>query len=314
MFDWLFGNSTQKQLDESKKQLRDYQNNIENNRYMGNAISQILSDPANAELVSKISSTNPTFSTDMMNEAMNYRKQANFGDQDYKTMQEDYNALEKKNRYNYFGDGLLGSILNPIGQTATGIGDLVTGQYAANDRDVASDLGAAAETALSFIPILGGASKALKLGKAGSMLSKAGDMMNSTKGMIATGGLFGGADALRQNGSETSLGDLLTGAGTGAAFSAAIPMGQRLLKNRGTKVISNAMTGGGIPQDVTSQIVGALPNKALYQNALKSYIPKTTFGKVALGAGALYGGSKLMNGFNQQPDYNSYSMMANGGY
>lgn len=314
MFDWLFGNSTQKQLDESKKQLRAYQNDIDTNRYMGNAISQILSDPANADLVSKISSTNPTFSTDMMNQAMDYRKQANFGDQDYKTMLEDYNKLEKKNRYNYFGDGILGAILNPIAQTATGIGDLVTGQYQANDRDIASDLGAAAETALTFIPVLGGASKALKLGKVGGLMSKAGNMMNSTKGMIATGGLFGGADALRQGGSETSMGDFLTGAGTGAAFSAAIPFGSRLLRNRGSRVINNAMTGSGIPQDVATQVVGALPNRALYQNALKSFIPKTTVGKVALGAGALYGGNKLLSGFNQQPDYNSYSMMANGGY
>lgn len=89
----------------------------------------------------------------------------------------------KQGRNNYFGNGLVGSLLNPIAQTATGIGDLAGlalsgGKYNAWDksqnelgvsRDIGSDLGALAETALTVIPM----AHSLKVAKAGKALKAA---------------------------------------------------------------------------------------------------------------------------------------------
>lgn len=307
MFDWLFGNETKKQLDQTKQQLGQYQDSGAYNREMAGAMDSILKDPANKDLIATVAAQDPNFLTDWTGQMQSMRKQANFGDITQKDLQTQYDALEKKNRYNYFGDGLLGMFLNPIGQTATAGFDLLTGQYANNKRDVASDLGAGVETALSFIPLAGGIAKGAKLG--GSM-AKMGNAMNSTKGTIASGGLFGGAEAVRQGGAETDPMDVLTGVGTGAAFSAAIPLGGRMLRNRGSKQLTGAMAGRGMDQAAINQTMSAIPNKELYQTALRSFIPKSTFGKVALGGGALYGGSKLFGGGAPQPmSYNDYSGM-----
>ena len=46
--------------------------------------------------------------------------------------------------------------------------------------------------------------------------------------------------------------------------------------------------------------MGSVPNKALYQTALRSFVPKSTIGKVAAGGGALYGASQLMGIGGQQ--------------
>jgi len=307
MFDWLFGNETKKQLDQTKQQMTDYGLNNTYNREMANAMDSILKDPANKDLLSNISSQDPSFLTNWGDQSRAMRQSANFGDLSQKDLQDQYDLLSKKDRYNYFGDGLLGMLLNPIGQTATAGYDLLTGQYANNKRDVASDLGAGVEAALSLIPFAGGIAKGAKLG--GSM-AKVGNSMNSIKGLTASGGLFGGAEALRQGGVETDPMDILTGAGTGAAFSAAIPFGSKLLRNRGSKQLTGAMAGRGMDQAAINQTMSAIPNKELYQTALRSFIPKSTFGKLALGGGALYGGSKLFGGGAQQPmDYNDYSSM-----
>lgn len=312
MFDWLFGNDTQKKLDQTQQQMRDYRYGLDSSREMAGAMDSILKDPANKDLITTVAAQNPSFISDWTSQTQDLRRQANFGDLSYKDMQDQYDTMEKKNRYNYFGDGLLGMLLNPIGQTATAVGDLVSGNYVKNKRDVASDLGAGLETALTLVPMVGGIAKGAKLGGG---LAKMGNMMNSTKGMIGTGALFGGADALRQEGADANPMDVLTGAGTGAAFSAAIPFGQKLLQKRGTNVLSNAMTNRGMDQAAINATMGALPNKALYQTALKSYIPQSTFGKVALGGGLLYGGSKLLGGGGQPAmNYNDYSGMAQDPY
>lgn len=312
MFDWLFGNNTQKQLDQTQQQMRDYRYGLDSNREMAGAMDSILKDPANKDLIATVAAQNPSFISDWTNQTQDLRKQANFGDLSYKDMQDQYDTMEKKNRYNYFGDGLLGMLLNPIGQTATAVGDLVSGNYAKNKRDVASDLGAGLETALTLVPMVGGIAKGAKLGGG---LAKMGNMMNSTKGMIGTGALFGGADALRQEGADANPMDVLTGAGTGAAFSAAIPLGGRMLRNRGSKQLTGAMAGRGMDQAAINQTMSAIPNRELYQTALRSFMPKSTVGKLALGGGALYGGSKLFGGGAPQPmSYNDYSGMAQDQY
>lgn len=48
--------------------------------------------------------------------------------------------------------------------------------------------------------------------------------------------------------------------------------------------------------------MSSVPNKALYQTALRSFVPKTTLGKAAVGGGALLGANHLMGGGQQQAD------------
>ena len=317
MFDWLFGNNTQKQLDQTQQQMRDYRYGLDSSREMAGAMDSILKDPANKDLIATVAAQNPSFISDWTNQTKDLRRQANFGDLSYKDMQDQYDTMEKKNRYNYFGDGLLGSILNPIGQTATAVGDLVSGNYAKNKRDVASDVGAGLETALTFLPLAGGAMKAMKLGKAGAAVNGA---VNSIPGMALTGAGFGAADAYRQGGQDTQPLDVLGGAAMGGLFGGGIPivgrMGSKFLRNRGTNVLTDAMTNKGMDQAAIDGVLGSLPNKALYQQALQSFVPRSTFGKIAAGGGLLYGGSRLLNsGTEQQPmDYNDYSSMAQDPY
>ena len=317
MFDWLWGNNTKKELDQTGQQLKGYGDNIAYNREMAGAMDSIMKDPANKDLVATVAAQDPQFMTNWLNQTRDMRRQANFGDITQRDLQSQYDTLEKKNRYNYFGDGLLGAILNPIGQTVSAGVDLATGQYGKNGRDAASDLGALAETALTFLPMAGGAMKAMKLGKAGAAVNGA---VNSIPGMALTGAGFGAADAYRQGGQDTQPLDVLGGAAMGGLFGAGIPiagrMGSNFLRNRGANVLTNAMTNKGMDQAAIGGVLGSLPNKALYQQALQSFVPRSTFGKIAAGGGLLYGGSRLLNsGAEQQPmNYNDYSSMAQDPY
>lgn len=126
----------------------------------------------------------------------------------------------KQGRNNYFGNGLIGSILNPMAQTATGIGDLAGlalsgGKYNAWDkskndlgvsRDIGSDLGALAETALTIIPAVKEASlaKAGKAVAAGTATAKQKAISEAAKAMTA---------------GQKIAGNALLGAGIGASGS-----------------------------------------------------------------------------------------------
>lgn len=213
-----------------------------------------------------------------------------------------YNQELKDNRYNYFGNGLLGALLNPIGQTASAAKDLATGQYGENDRDMWSDIGAAGQTALSFLPFAGGLARAG--GAVGKMGAGVGKAINTVPGMAATGAGFSAGETLRQDGSDTDMGELLGSAGTGAAFGAAIPIagrvGGKMLRNRGANVLNREMAQSGVADDVAQQFMGSVPNRALYQTALRSFVPQSTAGKLAVGAGGIYGASRLMGGGQQQ--------------
>lgn len=284
MFDWLFGDGG-KARKENEQQLE----SLNTQRADADLLSQVFNN--------RMSSGN--YTSDNMGTI------ASAGDaygqfvKDADTQKSELEKSLKQSRYDYFGNGLLGALLNPIGQTATAGFDLATGQYDANDRDMWSDLGALGETALTAVPFAGGAMKALKLGKAGSALTRG---VNSVPGMAAVGAGFGGLEALRQGGSETQLQDALSQAGMGAAFGGGIPLAGRMLKGRGTKVLSNQMASRGMDQQAIGQTMGAIPNRALYSSALRSFVPKSTFGKVAAGAGAVAGGGMLMNGMGgQQP-------------
>lgn len=127
----------------------------------------------------------------------------------------------KANKNNYFGNGLIGGLLNPIAQTANSLGDLAglgisggkanawdgSNDYLGDKRDIGSDLGALGETALTVIPM----GKAASLAKAG----KAASAGTATAKQMAK---LAAAQAPKSLGSRVASGALL-GAGFGATGS-----------------------------------------------------------------------------------------------
>lgn len=306
MFDWLFG----KGRDAYEKEQRQALDNAYTDKFVTDYVSQQMGGMRDK--------FKGTIDDNQWNDAMdNIKSIAQRNSDAYNDTQKQFDETMKKQRHNYFGDGLLGSILNPIAQTGTAALDLATGNY--KDRDVMSDLGAAGQTLLSALPAVGGAAKVLGMGKVASGLDKVNKALYTIPGSMATGAAFGGLETLRQGGSDTNLNDVLGSAGTGAAFGAAVPAamkyGGKALRNRGSKVVQNSLTGAGVGADDMASIMGKMSNKALYQEALRSLVPKSTFGKLALGGGALYGGSRLLGGGQPQPqtidDY--YAMQQQGG-
>lgn len=306
MFDWLFGNNKEKdalqsQSDEAFKQ---------------KFIANYMNDKMGAQRANFGGISDSDWNYNMEN-LRSYSDQSNSAYDDINKQLGDYN---KKNKYNYFGNGLIGSILNPIGQTASAVTDLATGDYAKNGRDLWSDLGAAGETALTVLPGVGALAKGAKLGKVASGIDKFNKAAYTIPGSMATGAVWGGLDKVREDGAQVNPMDILGSAGTGAAFGGIIPAvgkyGGNMLQKRGTNVLQRSMARSGIDNDVAQQLLTATPKRALYQEALRSYIPKSTFGKVALGGGALYGGSQLMGMMSpQQPQtLEDYYAMQNGGY
>lgn len=306
MFDWLFG----KGRDAYEKEQRQALDNAYTDKFVTDYVSQQMGGMRDK--------FKGTIDDNQWNDAMdNIKSIAQRNSDAYNDTQKQFDETMKKQRHNYFGDGLLGSILNPIAQTGTAALDLATGNY--KDRDVMSDIGAAGQTLLSALPAVGGAAKVLHMGKVASGLDKVNKALYTIPGSMATGAAFGGLETLRQGGSDTNLNDVLGSAGTGAAFGAAVPAvmkyGGNALRNRGSKVVQNSLAGAGVGADDMASIMGKMSNKALYQEALRSLVPKSTFGKLALGGGALYGGSRLLGGGQPQPqtidDY--YAMQQQGG-
>lgn len=314
MFDWLLGDGG-KAREQEKQALQQMAIQNQYNREMANAMSAISADPANADILASLTEADPSFLNNWNNQAMGMRSQANMGVNQYDEARKAYDEMEKKDRYNYFGNGMLGALLNPIGQTVSAGVDLATGNYGKNDRDVMSDLGALGSTALTFVPGVGLAGKGAKA-------------FGSVKGMAGLGAGFGATEALREGGSDTNFSDVLSQAGTGALFGGGIGFaGNKLggmMRNRGAnnivgKYMADNPTGAKafLENNMTKQLrnqVVKQPNflgnyGGLYGNALGSLVPKSTFGKVAAGGAGLYGGMKLLGGGEPDP------MMAGaGGY
>lgn len=144
-----------------------------------------------------------------------------------------------KSKNNYFGNGMIGAVLNPWAQVATGAADLAGmglsgGKYNAWDkdkdpigasRDVISDLGAVGETAfdLAGMGALGNAVKG------GTKL-----MSNVGKTALRTGALGAGENAfstVREQGRDTNLGDVALSAGIGGVIGGALGGGSQLFGN-----------------------------------------------------------------------------------
>lgn len=278
MFDWLFGSKRQTNYDDTSSRYRDWQKaNSAANEYYANNIANVdwnsLSDEDKASRTAEFDKLN---------------NQRNALGENYQNMLDTYNAENQYYKNKAFGDGIIGSFLNPIAQTASAAANLAGGGYSKNNRDWVSDLGAAAETALNFVP---GAS-ALKSVNGATKLSKGALALNALTGAGASM-----ADAYRQGGKNTDLNDAISQAGTGALFGAAVPaaigLGGNFVKNRG---------------------------------GWRNMLPQSKLGKAALIGGGLYGGSKLLGGGGaipqgqaqeQQPsdqDLYNYYMMTQGGY
>lgn len=296
MFDWLFGSGRQTNFDDTNKMYGQFNDarTAADNYFDKNIAGKDWGTLGNQEKARLTAEYNDLTST-----ADNLSSQ-------YTATSDLFNQEEKENKNNYFGNGLLGAILNPFAQTFNAGVDAITGNY--EGRDLMSDLGAVGESALTFVPFAGGAMKAMKLGKAGNAVNKA---VNSIPGMAGVGAGFGGLEALRQGGSETNLSDVMSQAAMGGAFGGAIPLAGKMLRNRGSKVLSRNMASRGMEQPQINAAMGSIPSKALYSTAVRSFIPKSTFGKVALGGGALLGGNALMNRMGGEPQVDPSMMMQN---
>lgn len=217
-------------------------------------------------------------------------------------------------RGTFIDGGLLGALINPLTQTvkagadlAGGIGGSIGGDEHAwdawNKRDHLSDLGALANTALTFTGagnLARGASLGAKVG-AGALI----------------GGLQNGAYNLYQNGQNTDLGNLAGDMAFGAAISGAIPVAGNALGNISTRgaqrLVDSAIARNGL--DLTGDAYMSAINNAKHglRGGLISFgagmIPQTRLGKAAaIGGGAALGGMTLSNllGGGQQNDYNNY--------
>ena len=206
--------------------------------------------------------------TAIMNSYNNARAQAKSG---LDTLGKAYEQEEKDWRYKPFGNGIIGGMINPMYQAGTAAVDLMGNTYKQNNRDPVSDIGAGVESLMNIIP---GASGVKALTSAGK-ISRGALVRNALSGAASSV-----AGAYREGGQNTKLSDALGRIPMGAAMGAAMPIG--------------------------FDKFGSLKNK-LTGTDWRKYLPKSTMGKVALGGGALYGGSKLLplfggGGQNQYQD------------
>lgn len=303
MFDWLFGSNRKTNYDDTRSLYDDYNNaNNQANKFydenIGGGKWDSLDDQQKYDIANQFSQL------DASRQGLSNQ---------YDSVYDMYNQENKDNRYNYFGNGLLGTFLNPIAQTATAGFDLATGNY--KDRDAVSDAGALGDTLMTLLPGVGVIKGAGKIGKA----------MTSVPGMAGIGAGFGASDTLRQGGSETDPNDILQSGIMGGLFGgglgAAEKYGGRYLQNRGANRIADraladpnnanlareTLENSTRPSLVNS--IKADPRTygnfgGIYSNAVRSLIPQSTLGKgIALG-GLAYGGSQVGNmmGGGQQAD------------
>ncbi len=219
------------------------------------------------------------------------------------------------NRGTFFNGGLLGALINPITQTVkagvdlgAGIGGSIGGDEHAwdawNSRDHLSDLGALANTALTFTGagnLARGATLGAKIG-AGALI----------------GGLQNGAYNLYQNGQNTNLGDLMGDVAFGAGIGGAIPLAGNALGNIATKgaqrIVDSGLARTGLNLSDDAYMAAINNAKSGIRGGLTSFgaglMPTTKLGKAAaLGGGAALGGltlSNLLGGGNQSDEYNNY--------
>lgn len=231
----------------------------------------------------------------------------------------------KHNKYNEFGNGIIGGLINPVGQVASLGGDLLygagTGDWSkAAKRDYVSDLGALANTALTFTGV--------------GNLARTAPLASKIAAGAAMGGAQNAAFNLWQNGSDAQIGDVLGDAAFGAAIGGAIPVAGNAIGNitqRGAvKNVNNALRNAGFGsnlgdagmyaagQNVLGDQYQSLLNQAnsgvrnKLTNLATGALPNSRLGKAAaIGGGAALGGyglSKIFGGNNTQQMVNDIKL------
>lgn len=204
-------------------------------------------------------------------------------------------AQYKANKNNYFGNGFIGSLLNPIAQTANGIGDLAgmaisggkanswdgSNDYLGDKRDIGSDLGALGETALTLIPLGKGLSVA-KAGKAVNAAKAAGTVIEPGTKLAKQAALLAKSQVPKTIGQKMAGGALM-GAGFGATGSLRDMGFENFDAGKfGLSTALGAGIGGGLaglgglwnkytqpaPGNAIVPYSGANANSGEYQNAL----------------------------------------------
>lgn len=191
----------------------------------------------------------------------------------------------KKNKYNIYGDGLVGSLLNPFHQAGTAVQDFVssgTSKWDSGERDALADLASIGEAGLTIAPFAGGALKAgkaaLGLGKAGGEVAKAtAKTLGKTMGKGALwGGTYGALGSLEDMGTKDfNLGQLLGGVALGAGMGAGMSgIGYGIGKAK-NKLADVAMNNRAVWEDVPVQRYNDMgdaiaKNGVSYQDAFKT--------------------------------------------
>lgn len=272
MQDFLIGKNKYEIDNEYDKAIRDA--GEERARAVFDAVDQKRMYNANKDYFDSIGATAPS-AYNVSNQYEDYMNQ----------LQKEREDMAKENKNNYVGDGLLGSLFNPIAQTVDAGADLTggitTGNWDAwNKRDHLSDLASLGETALTLVPVAGGAMKAIRrAGAAANAASKAGKIGKAVSAVsnarkahpvlssMAYSGLYGGLGELERKGTDASLGDVALGTALGAGVGG-------ILHGVG-KGVGNVWNkySAGVPSNSTELVRyagGNAANTPAYQNALNT--------------------------------------------
>ena len=221
MFDFLFGKTKDQIADEYNKAISDTKQSMADSVYQQhynkalydankNYFDSIgVKDPASSYWDSQGNRVNAL--SDTVNQYGSYLKELE-GEKD---------KAARQNKYNIFGSGLIGGLLNPFHQVGTAAQDFVTSgtkEWQNGNRDLLSDIGALGEVGLTVAPIIGSAAK---LGKGAVAGAKT---LGQTIGKgAAMGGAYGLTGGLREmGGKDFDLGQLLTGTAVGAGVGGAL--------------------------------------------------------------------------------------------
>lgn len=124
--------------------------------------------------------------------------------------------VARKNKYNIYGDGIIGGLLNPFHQTGTAIQDFVTSgtkEWQNGNRDWLSDLGSAGEIALDLATLGSGSGATAGAKTLGKTIGK---------GALLGAG-YGATGALSDMGAKNfNLGQLALSTGIGAGVGGGV--------------------------------------------------------------------------------------------
>lgn len=279
MFDFLFGKNKDQYASEYdtaiKNAKQDRADAAYNYRY-----NKALYD-ANKDYFDKIGVKDPSASywNDTGQRTNDYTETMNQYGKYLNDLNKEKEDVAWKNRYNIFGDGAIGNLLNPFHQAGTAVQDFVssgTKEWDNGNRDVLSDLGAMGESALAVAPFAGAGVKALKGGAsvANAATKTLGKTLLKGAGAGATYGALGG---LTEMGAKNfDLGSLLGRTAIGGTVGAGISgigyglgkAGDKLANvaknNRTTATTENVVSN--LYDDMGNPIA---KNGVSYQDALK---------------------------------------------